>query len=308
MKRFFYILLITFTFSGSLLAQYNPTFSQYLLNGMAINPAFAGSREALSTSILYRDQWLGFNGAPKTMTFSTHTPLKSLSSALGLQIFSDKIGVSSHTSISMNYAYRVRFKKNHRTLAIGLGSGVDMYRANLDKVSVITPGDEVFENQVYKSTRPNISAGIYYYSNKLFAGISAPAILHYGYDVYTSSPDSSVTAPVNLFFLVGYTFKLNNDIKFRPSILHKSYPHLDSQTDFNLSLIVFDQLNMGLSVRSGESLVWIIEYQIIPNQLRIGYAHDFVTSRLNKYSHGTNEIMLRYELVFKTNATSTKFF
>lgn len=308
MNRLFFILFISTTLYSNLFAQYNPTYSQYLLNGMAINPAFAGSREALSTSILYRDQWLGFDGAPKTMTFSAHTPLRSLSSALGLQIFSDKIGVSSHTAAYINYAYRIRFKKNHRTLAIGLGTGIDIYRANLKEVKVNTAGDQAFENQIYKSTRPNFSAGLYYYSNHLFAGISTPAILHYGYDVKTSSPDSSLTAPTNYFFLIGYTFKLNNDIKIKSSIMHKTYPQLDSQTDFNLCLIVFDQLNMGLSVRTGESLVWIVEYQIIQNKLRIGYSHDFVTSRLNKYSHGTNEIMLRYELVNKTNATNPRFF
>lgn len=306
-NKLFILFLFVITFS-SVYSQYSPTYSQYQLNGLAINPAFAGSREVLSTNILYRDQWLGFEGAPRTMTLSTHTPLRKLSSAVGLQIFNDKIGVSGHSGIFFNYAYRVRFKKNHRTLAIGTGAGLDMYRANLSKVEVNSPGDQAFENQVFKSSRMNFSFGIYYYSNKVFAGISTPAILHYGYDVHSATPDSSTTAPTNFFITAGYTFKFNKDIKFRPSILHKTYPKLDSQTDFNFSLIVFDQLSMGLSVRSGESIVWIIEYQILRNQLRIGYAHDFVTSRLNRYTHGTNEIMLRYELVFRSDITNTRFF
>ena len=306
MRHILYILLI-FVLSQTVVGQYSPHYSQYLLNGMAVNPAYTGSREVLSTTLLYRDQWIGFEGAPKTMTMSIHTPLKQLSSAVGLQIFNDRIGVASHTGVFLNYAYRIRFKKNNRTLAFGMGLGLNIYRANLDKVNVGAISDETFENQIYKSTRPNFSDGIYYYSKRFFVGLSAPAILHYGYDVYSSTPDSSTTAPVNFFFTMGYTFKLNNDIKIRPSILRKSYPQQDNQIDFNLSLIVYDALNMSFSIRGKESLVWILEYKI-NNQLKIGYAHDFVTSRLNKYSHGTNEFLLRYELKFKSDQMNTRFF
>jgi len=306
MRRLIIILTI-FLFPGNIFCQYYQHFSQYLLNGQAINPAYTGSREVLSTTLLYRDQWIGFDGAPKTMTFSAHTPLTKLSSAIGLQFFSDKIGVSKHNGIFFNYAYRIRFKKNHRTLAFGLGAGISMFRANLNNVSIITSGDATFEGQNLKSNLPNFNAGIYYYSNRFFAGWSIPAIIHYGYDVFGNTPDSMSTTPRNIYYILGYTFNLNKDITFTTSFLFKTYSGLEGQTDLNLNLNIYNTLGMSLSLRFGDAMVWIIDYQI-NNQLKIGYAHDFSTSMLNRYAHGTNEFMLRYEFAYKLNMTSTKLF
>ena len=302
------IIILFFIYSCNLFAQYYQQFSQYLLNGQAINPAYAGSREVLSTTLLYRDQWVGFAGAPRTMTFSAHTPLTSLSSAIGLQIFSDKIGVSKHNGIFINYAYRIRFKKNHRTLAFGMGAGVNTFRSDFSNVAINDLGDKAFEYQYLRSTRPNFSIGAYYYSKRFFAGASIPSLLRYGYDVFGTAPDSLRTSPQNSYYTVGYVFGINKDIQFSPSILLKTNYPQNRQIDLNLKLSIHDVLGMALSIRFGDALVWIIDYQIIPNQLRIGYAHDFSTSMLNKYAHGTNEFMLRYEFAYKSNVVSTKLF
>lgn len=307
MKKVSFIILF-FIFSCNLFAQYYQQFSQYLLNGQAINPAYAGSREVLSATMLYRDQWVGFAGAPKTMTFSVHTPLTSLSSAIGLQLFSDKIGVSKHNGIFINYAYRLRFKKNHRTLAFGMGAGINTFRSNFSNITINDLGDKAFEYQYIKSTRPNFSFGAYYYSKRFFAGASFPALLHYGYDVFGGIPDSLRTSPRNAYYTAGYVFGANKNIKFSPSLLIKTYyPHV-GQVDLNFRLSIYDALGMALSLRFGDALVWVIDYQLIKNQLQIGYAHDFSTSMLNKYAHGTNEFMLRYEFAYKSNVVSTKLF
>ncbi len=302
------ISIILFIFSCNLFAQYYQQFSQYLLNGQAINPAYAGSREVLSTTLLYRNQWVGFEGAPKTMTFSANTPLSKLSSAVGIQIFSDKIGVSKHNGIFLNYAYRIRFKKNHRTLAFGMGGGINTFSSNFSNVTTNDLGDKAFEEQYLKKTRPNFSFGAYYYSNRFFAGVSIPSLLHYGYDVFGVAPDSMQTLPYNIYYTAGYTFGLNKDVKFSPSILLKTNYPQKGQIDLNLKLSIYDVLGMAASLRFGDALVWIIDFQIIPNQLKIGYAHDFSTSVLNKYAHGTNEFMLRYEFAYKSNVVSTKLF
>lgn len=302
------ILIVTvFLFSGNIFAQYYHHFSQYMSNGQAINPAYTGSREVLSTSLLYRDQWIGFDGAPRTMTFSAHTPLNQMSSAVGLQLFSDRIGVSKHNGVFVSYAYRIRFKKNHRTLAFGLGGGISMFRSNLNSVLTNTTGDVSFEGQYLKSNRPNFSIGTYYYSNRLHVGLSVPSILHYGYDVFGKTPDSLKANTRNVFFMAGYVFKLNKDIKFTPSCLIKSYPGLQTQMDLNLGLIIYDALGMSVSLRFGDAMIWIIDYKI-NNQFKIGYSHDFSTSMLNRYAHGTNEFMLRYEFAYKTNVESIKLF
>ncbi len=306
MKRLLFLITILLL-TGNLFAQYSQYFSQYLSNGQAINPAYAGSREVLSTTLLYRNQWVGFDGAPKTMTFSAHTPLNKLSSAIGIQMFSDRIGVSKHNGVFFNYAYRIRFKKNHRTLAFGIGAGLSMFRANLNSVTLSTPGDIEFVGQNLKSNRPNFNFGIYYYSNRFFTGFSVPSLLHYGYDVFGNTADSLKTTPQNFYYTAGYVFKLNNDLKLTTSCLIKSYANFKSQMDLNLNLCIYDVLGMSVSLRFGDALVWIIDYKI-NDQFKIGYSHDFSFSILNRYAHGTNEFMLRYEFAYKSNVASTKLF
>ena len=65
-----------FCFIGK--AQYFPLLSQYISNGLILNPAYAASREVLSVNFLYRDQWVGFSGAPEYETFTAHAPLKNI--------------------------------------------------------------------------------------------------------------------------------------------------------------------------------------------------------------------------------------
>jgi type IX secretion system PorP/SprF family membrane protein len=306
MKRFIIIILIVL-FSGKLFSQYYQQYSQYISNGQAINPAYAGSHEVLSTTLSYRDQWVGFDGAPKTMTFSAHTPLNKMSSAVGLQLFSDRIGVSKHNGIFFSYAYRIRFKKNNRILAFGTGAGLSMFRSNLNSVTINNSGDKAFEGQFLKSNRPNFSLGIYYYSNRFFAGLSVPSILHYGYDVFNNTNDSLKTSARNIYYSVGYVFKLNSDIKFVPSCLIKSYPGLHTQMDLNFKLCIYDVLGMSFSLRFGDAMIWIIDYKM-NNQLSIGYSHDFSSSILNRFSHGTNEFLLKYKFAYKSNLETTKLF
>jgi type IX secretion system PorP/SprF family membrane protein len=304
MKRLIQILILMLPLFVS--AQHYQHFSQYLLNGLAINPAYAGSREVFSVSSLYRDQWITFPGAPKTLTISAHTPLKKLNSAIGLQAFHDKLGVSKHTGLFFNYAYRIRFKKE-RTLAMGLSLGFSQFHANLGTLNVTDPGDGVFDGKIYNYYTPNAGMGIYYYSRNFFAGISTPLLRRYGLNARDMIPDSLLRSPSTVYFTTGIVFRLNKDIFLKPSILIKSIPGSEGQADINFCLIVYNTLYMTLSFRTKESLVWIIEYQL-NDQFHIAYAHDFVTSSLSSYTHGTNEIMLRYEFVYKSNAVSTRFF
>jgi len=307
MTRFKILILFLFLANYSF-SQYYQNFSQYLLNQEAINPAYTGSREVLSATMLYRDQWIGFKGAPKTMTFAAHTPLTHLSSALGLQIYSDNIGVSKHKGIFINYAYRVRFKKNNRILSIGTGCGVNSFTSDFSSLNINNTADKAFEYQYLRAIRPNFSFGLYYTSKHIFAGASIPTLLRYGYDVFGKTADSLRTNPQNTYYVFGYVFGVDKDICFSPSVLLKTATPQKGQFDVNLKLSIYNTLSMALSVRVGESLVWIIEYQLIQNQLKIAYSHDFSTTMLNRYAHGTNEFMLRYEFAYKSNMNSTKLF
>jgi len=124
MRYLFVILFIILSFSKGL-AQSYPLFSQYMRNGLAFNPAYAGSKETFTASLVYRQQWAGFDGAPKTQVFSAHAPLKSDKVALGLLAYNDAYGVTKNTGVFVNYAYRIHLNKG--ILSLGLKGGVYMY-------------------------------------------------------------------------------------------------------------------------------------------------------------------------------------
>lgn len=304
MRRLFTILCLLLAVHV-LHAQYFQSISSFYMNGQVHNPAYAGSREVFSSSLMYRSQWTGLSGAPKTMNFGFHTPLKRLNLASGFVAFTDQIGISRLTGLAVNYVYRIRMKEGKRNLAFGLKTGLINFRADLSQLQINDQQDAVFNGVTINQTRFDVGFGIYYYSPRFYVSLSAPVINSFGYNALQTY-DSIVTRTITSYFLMGYVIQLGKDIDFIPSIYFKSTRN-DGQVDLNLSFHIMKTLLIGTSIRTAESLVMLIEYQISP-QFRLGYAHDFVTSPLHKVTMGTHEISLRYELVKNYNVYSTKFF
>jgi type IX secretion system PorP/SprF family membrane protein len=275
------------------------------MNGQAVNPAYAGSREVLSANLMYRQQWVGFDGAPRTMDFGFHTPLKKLNLALGFIAFNDKVGVSRMTGFALNYVYRIRMKEGTRNLAFGLKTGLTFFKADLWQLQLTQPGDQVFNGVVFHQTKFDAGFGIYYYAPHFYVSYSLPVLSRFGYNAMQMY-DSVNTKVSNSYFIMGFVFPIGHDVQLHPSLMIKSIKN-DGQLDLNLSFIVLQTLSMGLSVRSSESMAILLEYQI-NKQLRLGYAHDFISSPLQKVTNGTNEISLRYELIKQYNVYSTRFF
>ncbi|MCX7863351.1 MAG: type IX secretion system membrane protein PorP/SprF [Bacteroidales bacterium] len=303
MRVTFCILLIIKTIGVS--AQYFHSASNFYMNGQFHNPAYAGSREVFSSTVMYRNQWTGLEGAPKTMNFSFHTPLKRLNIASGFTAFNDQIGVSRLTGLAVNYVYRIRMKEGKRNLAFGLKTGLTNFKADLSKLQLSNQQDDAFNGVIINQTRFDVGFGIYYYAPHFFISLSSPTINRFGYNAYQTY-DSIKTRAITTYFTTGFVVSLGKDVEFMPSIYFKSIKN-DGQIDLNFSFQILKTLLIGVSLRSAESLVMLIEYQINP-QFRLGFAHDFITSPLQKVTMGTNEITLRYELVKKYHVYSTKFF
>jgi type IX secretion system PorP/SprF family membrane protein len=300
------LLVLLVSLGCSAVAQYFQQYSNYHFNGFILNPAYAGSREVLSACFLHRDQWIGFPGAPVTQTLSAHTPLKKLSSSAGFNFFNDKLGVTRHTGFFADYSYRFKTSETGR-FSIGMSAGVSFFRSWLSQIETTELNDEAFNGSNFKNATPNFGFGMFYYTPRFFAGLSWPLLIKYSSDLSRSEADSLFTSPVNMFLQAGYIFRLNNDLKLKTSVMIKNYQKYEGQLDFSNSLIVFNTLQIGFSVRSKDAFIGTIEFQI-NDKLRIGYAHDFVTSRLAKYTHGSNEIVIRYEPVKKMNYENTRFF
>jgi type IX secretion system PorP/SprF family membrane protein len=286
-----------------------PVYSQYLQNGLVINPAYAGSRGYMSGFMSYRIQWMGTKGAPVMQSVSLHTPLKDDKVALGLMGQFMQYGFTRTTSVYASYAYHIRLRSGK--ISFGLKGGFDMSNTLYPSENFLTnPGDPVFVNDK-PYVLPNIGAGVYYFSNKLFAGISVPAFLS-----YRKSGSGSVQAyhsfnEYDITFSAGGLIELSQVLKFKPSLLiNYSLQNTEklSRFDINGNFIIADLIWIGGSWRTSEQVaVGILQVQINP-QLMFGFSYDYPAGRMNSYSKGSTEFILRYDFGSKISAANPRYF
>jgi type IX secretion system PorP/SprF family membrane protein len=157
-------------------AQYEPQFTQYMNNEMFINPAYAGTRGNLAATMLYRYQWVGIEGSPRTATFAVHSPFMYNKIGVGLCIMNDKIGVTNQTGVFANYAYHLQTSEKG-TLSFGLQGGVINVKENLLDLVTIEENDPEFSQNIPNKLMPNFGYGMYYHTQKFYAGVSIPRFL-----------------------------------------------------------------------------------------------------------------------------------
>jgi type IX secretion system PorP/SprF family membrane protein len=299
------LLLMTINLYG----QQDPQYSQYMFNTLAVNPAYAGSRDVLSATALGRKQWVGLAGAPTSATISADCPFKKEKVGLGIMISNDKIGVQTTTGASLYYAYRIRAKIG--TLALGLSGAAMQYRADLTSVALSsnnTVADPAFQNNVNKIL-PNFGAGIYFSNDKLYIGLSAPRLIKNVISAYRIGTGLIYgTQNRHFFAMAGYVFKLSNSLKYKPSVLLKIVEGAPLQADINSNIWLHDRIAFGVSYRTKDAVVGMIELQM-NHQLRFGYAFDYSLTNLSNYNSGTHEIMIRYEFGYGGKViTSPRYF
>ncbi|HVI44376.1 MAG TPA: type IX secretion system membrane protein PorP/SprF [Chitinophaga sp.] len=289
-------------------AQQDAMFTQYMFNPLAVNPAYAGSRNVLSLTALHRNQWVGLKGAPKTTTFSADMPTWNNKLGLGFMAFNDEVGVTKSTGFYGVYTYRIRFSGGG-SLAIGLQGGVTNYKANLTQVNLIDQPDHVFAQNI-NSFLPTFGAGVYYNTDRYYIGFSAPNIIrsYLRKDVYLYSSELIAKKFDHLFLMGGYVFDLKEDVKLKPSFLVKYVSGSPIQADINAQVWLKDVVSVGASYRTDGSGALLTEIQCTP-QFRIGYSYDLSNKALSTYNRGSHEIMLRYEFGFeKGKILSPRYF
>jgi type IX secretion system PorP/SprF family membrane protein len=286
-----------------------PVYSQYLQNGLMINPAYTGSRGALSGFLSYRMQWMGTKGSPVIQSVSLHTPMKNDKVALGLMAQFMQFGFTKSTSIYASYAYHIRIGKGK--LSFGLKGGADMSNTDYSKIILTQSGDPVFTQNDKPYVLPNVGAGLYYFSDRLFAGVSVPAFLS-----YKKTGSNSVQAfhsfdEYDLIFSAGGLITFSQFFKFKPSVLVdyslQSTKKL-TQLDINGNFILADLVWLGGSWRTSEEVaVGILQFQISP-QFMFGFSYDYPVGRMNSYSKGSSEFILRYEFGSKVSTANPRYF
>lgn len=302
MKRV-YILIIICLVSYAGYSQQHPMLSQYMFNGLILNPAYAGSKDYVSTGLVYRKQWVEFDGAPETQTAFIHGPLRNKKVGLGFSLINDKIGVTNRTDAYGSYAYHIKAGKGK--FAMGLQAGISYYRAKLSDLIYWDKNDPVFAEDIQSNILPNAGVGIYYYERIFYAGISVPHLLSYDPQRSLSFDIEKVPHQVRHYFLsTGYVAEINDDFKIKPSVLVKYVADAPVEFDLNCNFLFANTFWIGASYRTGDAIVGIVEYQISP-RMRLGYSYDATLSDLKDHSSGSHEIMLGYDFGYEITKMKT---
>jgi len=291
MKNIFLLILLL---SGTTaFAQQNALFSQYKFNKLLINPAYAGNSKVLTFDLLNRYQWVGIDGAPRTITFSGHSPIRNPHVGLGFYMYSDVVGPSRDQGIMGTYAYRIRMQEG--TLAFGLHAGFSHIAIDWDKLDVEDPAINI-QGQGRNRFMPDASFGVFYSSSRFYGGISSTQLLQNEYGMTIKNGSSSYSRLMRHFYvMVGYAFPVSENLAFRPSALVKYVEHAPIQMELDASFLINNTLWLGAAYRSKEAVVLLAEFNIGHN-LRIGYSYDIWMNDLMGYNKGSHEIHIGYDI------------
>lgn len=300
-KLFFFIILLI-TYIGH--AQQDAQFTQYMYNTININPAYAGSRGALSIFALHRDQWVGLDGAPKTNTISVNTPINNSNIGLGVSLVNDKIGPTNENQFSVDLSYTIPTSETWK-LSFGIKGTADIFNLDINKLNPESQGDPQFQN-LDNDFSPNVGAGIYWHSDKAYIGLSVPNFIQT--NRYDDNDVAIYKDKINYYLIGGYVFDFSQEVKFKPAVLTKMVEGAPLQVDVSANFMFFEKLTLGVAYRWDAAVSAMAGFQI-SDGLYIGYGYDNETTNLRNYSSGSHEIFLRFEF-FKNNGkmTTPRFF
>ena len=285
-------------------AQQDAQFTQYMYNTININPAYAGSRGALSLFALHRTQWVGLDGAPVTNAVSINSPINNSNLGIGISLVNDRIGPSNENAFSIDLSYTIKTSEIFK-LSFGIKGTANLFNLDVTKLNPKNQNDGQFQN-LDNIFSPNIGAGIYFHSDKTYFGLSVPNFIES--KRYDDNSVAIFKEKINYYFIAGHVFQLSPDIKFKPSLLTKLIQGAPLQVDVSGNFLFYDKFVIGGAYRWSAAVSAMVGFQV-SNGLFIGYGYDFETTQLKNYNSGSHELFLRYELFNNYNKiTSPRFF
>lgn len=319
MKKIFNILLLLILIvpvktmgqdpAPSVFSNQYPIYSQYLLDGLVINPAYNGTRDALSIAFSARKRMLGFEGESQMASFSLHSPLKNERIALGASIHHLTYGRTKQTSAFGYYAFHINTDKGKWSL--GIKAGADMISTDYSNIPG-TVGDPAFEVGEESYVLPNAGIGVYYVNPKYFFGAAIPALIAWEGNGRESDPEKPGMAFYPRYYDIlvsaGTLFTISDPLKIKPSVLLRYTLNGNVRFDLNSNFILYDFLWLGASWRLGDNaVVGILELQL-SQQLRLGYSYDYNLGVISSFIGGTHEVGLRFDFGKRVTASNPRFF
>ncbi|EDM43312.1 hypothetical protein SCB49_01117 [unidentified eubacterium SCB49] len=297
-------LCVLFSVSESY-AQQDSQYTQYMYNTSSFNPAYAGNRDVFSAIALYRAQWVGLDGAPKTINFTAHSPVGERV-GLGLSFTNDEIGPSVENSIAADFSYTIPLGDD-LDLSFGLKGGVNLLDVDFTKLLIYDPTDPQFEYNIDNRLTPIIGAGIFLNNDKWYAGLSVPNFLQTEH--YDQSSISTAKEKMNFYAIGGYVFDIGSGTKLKPAVLLKSVEGSPIALDLSANFLFNDKFTLGGAYRLSADFSALAGFQY-NESIMIGYSYDYGVQDLANYNNGSHEIFLRFELFssITTRMVTPRFF
>ena len=285
-------------------AQQDAQYTQYMYNTVNVNPAYAGSRGVLSIFGLHRTQWVGLDGAPVTNAFSINSPIENSNLGVGLSFVNDRIGPTVENTISADLSYTIQTSETYK-LSFGVKGTANLFNLDVTKLNPENANDPLLQG-LNNNFSPNVGAGVYFHSDKLYLGASVPNFFETKrYD------DNSVAVykeRTNLYLIGGYVFDLTSNLKFKPAFLTKVVEGAPLQVDVSGNFLINEKFVLGAAWRWSAAVSLMAGFQV-SDGLYIGYGYDLETTKLRKYNSGSHEVFLRFELFKKAERiVSPRFF
>lgn len=299
------ILVVAMLLSGlANFAQQDAQYTQYMYNTININPAYAGSRGVLSIFGLHRTQWVGLDGAPVTNAFSINSPIENSNLGIGLSFVNDRIGPTTENTISADLSYTVKTSETYK-LSFGIKGTANLFNLDVTKLNPQDANDPSLQN-LNNDFSPNLGAGVYFHSDKLYLGASVPNFFET--KRYSDNSIAVSKERMNFYLIGGYVFDLTYNLKFKPAFLFKAVEGAPIQLDVSGNFLFNDKFVLGAAWRWDAAVSLMAGFQVTDG-LYIGYGYDLETTELRRYNSGSHEVFLRFELFKRNNRiVSPRFF
>lgn len=281
--------------SNKIYAQQDGQYTNYMYNTQVINPAYAGSREQLTALLLYRNQWVGLDGAPTTYNFGIHSPVDQAQRlGIGLNFFKDEIGPANESNITADISYTIPISSSGTKLAFGVKGGINLLNIDYNKLVLKNRNDNSFQNNIDNRLTPTVGVGLFLYNtDRWYMGLSSPNLLETTH--YDDVKVSNVTEKIHLFATAGYVFDLSGSTKFKPAVMAKMVSGAPLTLDLSANFLFNEKFTFGAAYRWDAAVSALAGFQV-SDSVMIGYSYDYGLQELANYNSGSHEVFLRFEI------------
>ncbi len=295
------IIITSFALSTAMLfsisqlhAQQDSQYTQYMYNTQTVNPAYAGTRGVFSVTGLYRNQWVGLEGAPETLNFGLSTPLgESQRVGLGINFTQDKAGPANESTITADFSYTIPVGERTK-LSFGIKAGVNLLNVDYSILNIYNPNDALQQFNIDNRASTVVGTGIYLHDvDKWYVGLSIPNLLETTH--FDGSSISNASEKASLYAIGGYVFNLSDNTKFKPAILGKLVSGAPTALDFSVNFLFNEKLTLGAAYRLDAAVSGLVGFQLTDGMF-VGYTYDYGTQDLANFNSGSHEIFLRFEI------------